>query len=247
MKVFGALGETEDGEEKEAEQGSGGGGAAGFTEGNRGAAQMGGARGGGGSRKWRRPQVWGLRALASWAGNWHVPFEGTASIGALNSRRQNEKKSNGTKEERTRHGTRAGRLARRSPHGGRDRLRALRPACSLPRAAKRFSAPLRTLGASPPAHRGWVALCGAEGRGAERGLRAAAGRGTSVSVPHPECALLGVPPHLWRDLETGEARARPRTGAAKTAGRRCRLSGKVSIGSRERTGTRGHRGSRGVS
>lgn len=126
MKVFGALGETEDGEEKEAEQGSGG--AVGFTEGNRGAAQMGGARGGGGgSRKWRRPQVWGLRALASWAGNWHVPFEGTASIGALNSRRQNEKKSNGTKEERTRHGTRAGRLARRSPHGGRDRLRALRP------------------------------------------------------------------------------------------------------------------------
>lgn len=36
MKVFGALRETEDGEEKEAEQSSGGGGAAGFTEGNRG-------------------------------------------------------------------------------------------------------------------------------------------------------------------------------------------------------------------
>lgn len=44
MKVFGALGETEDGEEKEAEQGSGG--AVGFTEGNRGLRRWEGPGGG---------------------------------------------------------------------------------------------------------------------------------------------------------------------------------------------------------
>lgn len=41
-------------------------------------------------------------------------------------------------------------------------------------------------------------------RGAGRGLPAAAGRGASVRVPHSKCALLGVPPHLWRALEKSE-------------------------------------------
>lgn len=126
MKVFGALGETEDGEEKEAEQGSGG--AVGFTEGNRGAAQMGGAPG--------REEGAGSGAAPRFGafGPWH-PGPGTgmslsrelSAQGPSTRADRMKKKSNGTKEERTRHGTRAGRLARRSPHGGRDRLRALRP------------------------------------------------------------------------------------------------------------------------
>lgn len=221
MKVFGALGETEDGEEKEAEQGSGG--AVGFTEGNRGAAQMGGARGGGGgSRKWRRPQVWGLRALASWAGNWHVPFQGTVSTGALNSRRQNEKKI-----QRDKGGAHAARDPRRAPGSALAPRRKGPPArpetppalCPGPRSASpRPSEPL----APPhlPTAGGWLFVAQkGEGPGGACGRPRGAARVSASRIP--SARSWGSRPtsgEIWRQARRGRDRApgprRPRGGGA---------------------------------
>lgn len=124
--------------------------------------------------------------------------------------------TNGTKEGRTRRGTRATRLAQSWPRTGRGP----RPLCdlafSLPGARKLSSGTLGTPAASPPVHRRSEALCGAgagKGPGRPGGAGVSASRTRGGCVPRPKCALLQVPLQgrvLRSCPASGEIRRQPR-------------------------------------